>query len=204
MDSFIQSLQTNVTNDLTAKVIAFCQILGEQSGGKCSAEDLIKLWNETTQLFIDPALLKTKVVVAPPSSAPGAVGASVVGVPPPPAPGGCTYIFQRGQNKGCACGKKTYAGTECKTHYKGIVSGGSTVSAVSQASAAVSAAAPSAGVGAPGAVGAGGVTADVIRSAPNITALKKIAQTMSFKGYSRFTKDTAESLREQLLATLPK
>lgn len=208
MEPFIESLKSNVQNDLTSKVIAFCQTLAEQANGKFTAEDLIKVWNETVDLFIDPALLKTKVVVPVPSSVSGP-GAGLAGVPPPPAPGGCAYIFKRGQNKDCACGKKTFAGSFCKTHYKGDASGGSAVSAVSAANAAVAAApaAPSSGASGASAVsqaGAGGVTAEQVRNAPNVTALKALAQIMKHKGYSKFSKDTVEVLRKELLAVLEK
>lgn len=199
MEPTVEYLTSSVKKSLTEKVLAFSHLLSSQMEGKVTSADILKVWNDTTDMPIDPKLLETKVVM-PTHASSVSTASTLSSVKPPPTTDKCQYVFKKGARVNEKCEKKTTAGEFCSTHYKPVSplqSSGSAVGAVSGAGAVASA---SAG-------GNGGELDNLIhmaQEAKNITALKKVASCSTNKeyklpGYTKYSKDQVEELRSKLI-----
>jgi len=196
VNSLVVFLENNMREALKQKVLAFAVLLSEMTesgdegkGPKFSAEDVIGLWNKTTEYQIDPVLIP-KGSSATVRSSVASVASSAPSVSHPPTSDKCQYEFKKGASIGTLCGKKAKVGDFCTAHSKGAAGSSGVAS-------------PASGVASPPAgAPAGGDREAAIRAAANITALKAIAKDMKFPKYTTYTKDRVEELREALLAKI--
>lgn len=111
MENVSQSLTRSVTDNLKGKLSLFANEVSRITEGKVKPQQVIDLWNETTDVKIVDVPLP-KPVAAQPQESKKSKKKVEDGT-------GCVFILTRGNNKGNPCNDKCVQGsTFCSRHNK--------------------------------------------------------------------------------------